>query len=193
MGEAAEDTSMMDDLAAAWDKHEQETEEVVAQEEQVIAPEEVREATQEATPEEAPEATPEEAQEATPEEAPEVTTEETPEEPDSPPPGLSPAAREDWDKTPQSVKDDLVKREKDFAAGIQKYAESAKRAEAMDRTLAPYAQLFAINGGPQNWIAPLRPMPSYSLSMAGRRTSCRGFCRPLLPSRWAPHSKKPRR
>ena len=68
-------------------------------------------------------------------------------EEDKPPVSLSAAAREEWANTPEPVRKEIAKRERDFAVGIQKYAENAKRAEAMDRTLAPYQQLFAMNGG----------------------------------------------
>ena len=69
-----------------------------------------------------------------------------------PPRSLSPAAREAWNQTPEPVKQDIAKREADYANGIQKYAENAKRAQQMDATLAPYSQLFAMNGGPQNTL-----------------------------------------
>lgn len=66
---------------------------------------------------------------------------------DAPPVGLSATARESWKDTPDAIKAELTKREKDFATGIQKYAESAQRAQQMDQALAPYQQLFAMNGG----------------------------------------------
>jgi len=69
-----------------------------------------------------------------------------------PPVSLSAAAREEWANTPEPVRKEIAKRERDYAQGIQKYAESAKRAEAMDRTLAPYQQLFAMNGGASNFM-----------------------------------------
>jgi cytochrome c556 len=64
-----------------------------------------------------------------------------------PPVSLSAAAREAWKDTPPAMRAEIAKREADFARGIQKYAESAKRVQSMDRMLAPYSQYFAINGG----------------------------------------------
>lgn len=69
------------------------------------------------------------------------------EEGEKPPVSLSAAAREVWKDTPEALRKEVTKREQDYAKGIQRYAESAKRAEAMDRTLQPYQQLFAMNGG----------------------------------------------
>ena len=68
-------------------------------------------------------------------------------EEDKAPPGLAPAAREAWKDVPDSVKAEIRKREQDYERGIVKYADNAKRAEAMDKTLAPYQQFFAMNGG----------------------------------------------
>ena len=70
----------------------------------------------------------------------------------TPPKGLSPEAREAWKDTPDAVRAEIAKREQDYEAGIVKYAQNAKRAEAMDRTLQPFQQLFAMNGGPANTI-----------------------------------------
>jgi ribosomal protein S6 len=66
---------------------------------------------------------------------------------DAPPSSLPPAAREAWAETPQAMRDAIAKREQDYEAGIQKYAAAAKRAEDMDRSLQPYQQFFAMNGG----------------------------------------------
>lgn len=71
-------------------------------------------------------------------------------ESDKPPVGLAPAAREAWKDTPKAVQDAVRKREQDYEKGVMKYAENAKRAEAMDRVFQPYSQLFAMNGGPGN-------------------------------------------
>ena len=74
---------------------------------------------------------------------------------DTPPKGLSIEAREAWKDTPESVRAEIAKREQDYEAGIVKYAQNAKRAEAMDRSLAPYQSLFAVNGGPKQTIETL--------------------------------------
>jgi len=71
---------------------------------------------------------------------------------DEAPKGLSPEAREAWKETPEAVRKELAKREADYERGIVKYAQNAKRAEAMDQVLQPYQQLFAMNGGPGNTL-----------------------------------------
>jgi hypothetical protein len=48
---------------------------------------------------------------------------------------------------PDAVKQDIIRREQDYAKGIEKHKRNAQRAEMMDRTLQPYQQLFAMNGG----------------------------------------------
>ncbi len=65
----------------------------------------------------------------------------------TPPKGLSLEAREAWADVPDAVKSEIAKREQDYSNGIQHYANNAKRAEAMDQTLAPYQQFFQVNGG----------------------------------------------
>ena len=62
------------------------------------------------------------------------------------PVSLPAAAREEWKNTPQAMKDAIAKREKDYAVGIQKHAEGAKRAAQMDQSLSPFRQYFAMNG-----------------------------------------------
>jgi hypothetical protein len=74
---------------------------------------------------------------------------------DTAPSSLPPAAREAWKDTPPAMKEAIAKRERDFQVGIQKYAESAKRAQAMDATLRPYAQYLQMNGGPSKAIQSL--------------------------------------
>lgn len=66
------------------------------------------------------------------------------------PRGLSPQAREEWANTPESVRREYAKRERDYENGIKQYAQHARRAQAMDSVLQPYNQLLAMNGGPQN-------------------------------------------
>ncbi len=65
----------------------------------------------------------------------------------TPPKGLSLEAREAWSEVPDAVKSEIAKREQDYSNGIQQYAQNAQRAEAMDKTLAPYQQFFQVNGG----------------------------------------------
>jgi hypothetical protein len=68
------------------------------------------------------------------------------------PVGLSPEAKEAWKDAPEALKKDIEKRERDFAAGIQQYAEGAKRAHEIQQTLAPYGQYIQMNGGPAQTI-----------------------------------------
>jgi hypothetical protein len=65
---------------------------------------------------------------------------------DEPPAGLSPAAREEWKDTPPAMKEAIALREKQFAQGIFQSQNDAKRAQQMDRSMAPHAQLFALTG-----------------------------------------------
>jgi hypothetical protein len=65
-----------------------------------------------------------------------------------PPVGLSLEAREAWNDVPDAVKADIVKRENDYAAGIEKHRQNSSRAEGMDRALAPFSQYLQMNGGP---------------------------------------------
>ncbi len=64
------------------------------------------------------------------------------------PVGLPPEAREVWKDAPQALKDAVIKREADYASGIQQYAEGAKRAQTMDAALQPFQQYFATQGQP---------------------------------------------
>jgi hypothetical protein len=91
------------------------------------------------------------------EDAPVVQAGETPigkeAEPDNAPPvGLSPGAREVWKDVPEVVQKEMRKREKDYEAGVMKYAQGAKRAEQMDHILQPFAQYMQMNGGPTQSI-----------------------------------------
>lgn len=66
------------------------------------------------------------------------------------PKNLPPAAREEWAAVPDSVKDYISKFDQRMEGMQQKYAADAQRAQAMDQTLQPYQQLFAMNGGAKN-------------------------------------------
>ena len=70
----------------------------------------------------------------------------------TPPAGISLEAREAWNEVPDVVKQDIVRREQDYAAGIEKHRQNAQRAEAMDRSLQPYQQLFQMNGGAKEFM-----------------------------------------
>lgn len=133
--QAAEDT-LSADLAAAWDASEEETAPETPPEPEFTVVEE---------PEAPPEAPEQPQGEETPPGDPDVPPAAA--EADKPPVGLSLEAREAWKDTPPAVKAEIAKREADFANGIKQYAEQAKRADGMDRALAPYSQYFAMNGG----------------------------------------------
>ena len=134
-----EETSLSDDLAAAWDEFEgaEESEDVEVQSEEPI----------QGAANESPEPVEETGDDVLAEGVQGDEKEGDGEAGDKPPVGLSATAREAWKETPAAIKAELAKREKDFATGIQKYAEGANKAQAMDRALDPYKQLFAMNGG----------------------------------------------
>ena len=59
----------------------------------------------------------------------------------------NPAAREQWKDIPKEAQEYIAQREAEFETGIQKYAQQANRANAMDKVLQPFGQYFATNGG----------------------------------------------
>jgi len=134
-----ENDTLMENLSAAWDAVEAEEPEEPAIDDEPVIDDEPLAA-------EAPEGEEPVASEEPPAEAQQASDLETP------PAGLPPEAREVWKDVPPAVKAAISKREEDYSRGIQMYANNAKRAQAMDKTLAPYQQLFAVNGGPQNTI-----------------------------------------
>jgi hypothetical protein len=64
------------------------------------------------------------------------------------PKSLPPAAREAWGKTPKAMRDAIATREKQYEAGIMKYANGAKQAQQMQQTIQPFQQYTSMNGGP---------------------------------------------
>lgn len=60
----------------------------------------------------------------------------------------SATAREQWKDIPKEAQEYIKQRETEMAQGMQKNAEQANRATQMDRTLQPYQQYLAMNGGP---------------------------------------------
>ena len=66
------------------------------------------------------------------------------------PVGLSLEAKQQWDKTPKDMQKHVMQFEKRMENVSQKYGKQAQRAEAMDRSLAPFSQLMAMNGGAGN-------------------------------------------
>src|SRR6056297_2018800 len=134
-----ENDTLMENLSAAWDAVEAEEPEEPAIDDEPVIDDEPLAA-------EAPEGEEPVASEEPPAEAQQASDLETP------PAGLPPEAREVWADVPPAVKAAIAKREEDYSRGVKMYADNAKRAQAMDKTLAPYQQLFAMNGGPQNTI-----------------------------------------
>ncbi len=133
----SDSNDIMADLAAAWGEMDDVELDESESESEAVEPESAAEPADTGDDTEVAEAAPE----------PEDTAPVEPVD-DLPPKGLSAAAREVWKDVPQAVKEQIVKREKDYEAGIVKYAEQAKRADMMDRALAPFQQYFSMNGGP---------------------------------------------
>jgi len=137
--EAVEEDSLTAELSAAWDAAEaEETTEVEETPDEPIseAKEEVAQAEESASPD----TTEDSLAELPAEGEPEADTE-------SPPVSLSPAAREAWKDTPDVLKKEFAKRERDFNTGLQKNAENANRATQMDEVLRPFDALFQVDGG----------------------------------------------
>jgi hypothetical protein len=124
------------DIAAAFDKAE-----AKAAEPEVEEVAEVTETTDE---------TPEVEEVAEKVEKPEKAekADKTDKDDDKPPVGLSATAREAWKDTPKPVRDEIAKRERDYAKGLQKNAESAKRAEYMDTVLSGHSKYLQSSGQP---------------------------------------------
>ena len=136
-----EDTSLMDELTAAWEEHE--SEDVDALDAAPIDDAPVPETPQEA-PGESPADAPIEASEK-PIDAPEPTVSE-----DEAPKGLSVGMRENWKNLDTQTKNEFKRYEERIGGMAQKYAHDARRAQAMDKVMQPYSQLMQMNGGPQN-------------------------------------------
>ena len=150
--EPTEPDSITADLAAAWDASEDdngaEAENAVSEPE--IQREEVEGQGQGQAAEEGNEEGIRQDQE------PENPVSENTESNEKPPVGLSLEAREAWKDTPDAVKADIAKREKDYASGIEKHRINTERVRGMDESLRPFGQLFAMNGGgPSATLMPL--------------------------------------
>jgi len=62
------------------------------------------------------------------------------------PASWKPEVREEWSKLPPAVKQEIMRREKNFAVGIQQSREAAQRGEAYDRLLHPFRPMFTASG-----------------------------------------------
>ncbi len=155
----------MEDLASAWDKVESESSEDTSQEASTEATLEesgngdfgespVEDATipadggeeTEGEEDDLPEAA-EAAEAAESTEADETAEGEESESYGEPPASWNAEARELWKDLPKKARDYIQLREQQVAQGLEKHRQNAERAKSMDRSLAPYQQLFAMNGG----------------------------------------------
>ena len=142
-----EDTSLMDELTAAWEEHEN----VEISED---APDEP--AGEPSAPAEPIEASTDDGgiiQQVESGEPANVNPESPVSEAapvDEAPKGLSVGMRENWKNLDSQTKDEFKRYEERIGGMAQKYAHDARRAQAMDKVMQPYSQLMQMNGGPQN-------------------------------------------
>lgn len=144
-----EEQSLEDTLSAAWDEVES-VEETTDEPADTEASFETAEETSEVEPVEASETSEAEQAPAEGEPAPEpVVAQEAEVEP---PRSWNAEGREMWKDLPKEVKDYINLREQQVAQGLEKHRANADRAKAMDQTLAPYQQMFAMGGGAKDTI-----------------------------------------
>jgi hypothetical protein len=142
-----EDTSLMDELTAAWEEHEN----VEISEDTPDEP-----ASEPAAPAESVEASDDDGgiiQQVEGGEPASVNPENPVSEAasvDEAPKGLSVGMRENWKNLDSQTKDEFRRYEERIGGMAQKYAHDARRAQAMDKVMQPYSQLMQMNGGPQN-------------------------------------------
>lgn len=106
------------------------------------------------TPEPEPESPPEpeaevepDAEESTPEETAEKTEPEQTEQAATAPASWTAEAKAKFNELPPDIQSEVIKRERDFEAGLRKNAEAAKLAEAYEGVVAPYKAMIAAEGG----------------------------------------------
>jgi hypothetical protein len=145
-----EDTSLMDELTAAWEEHEDAEIHEDATDEPAGEPLGVTEAVQDTAGEPSP------LQPVQGSESGEINSEagqgqvDAPTPVDEAPKGLSIGMRENWKNLDSQTKDEFRRYEERIGGMAQKYAHDARRAQAMDKVMQPYSQLMQMNGGPQN-------------------------------------------
>ena len=145
-----EDTSLMDELTAAWEEHEDAEVFEDAPDEPAGEPIGTTEVVQGATDE------PSALQPVEGGESGIVNSEagqgqaDAPAPVDEAPKGLSIGMRENWKNLDSQTKDEFKRYEERIGGMAQKYAHDARRAQAMDKVMQPYSQLMQMNGGPQN-------------------------------------------
>ncbi|MCA1807388.1 MAG: hypothetical protein LC687_06035, partial [Actinobacteria bacterium] len=125
----------MQELEDAWNLSEESN-----NEEEDTTPVAEGEAEAEAEPE------PETAEREDGEPAPEAESEPSKEPEIAPPAGWKGVVKQKWKELPADVRQEIARRERDYAVGIQQYSETAKRASDYDRLLSPYQSLFVANG-----------------------------------------------
>ena len=149
-----EDTSLMDELTAAWEEHENEVHED-ATDEPAGEPLGVSEVVQDTAGEPSP------LQPVEGGESGEINSQagqgqaNAPTPVDEAPKGLSIGMRENWKNLDSQTKDEFKRYEERISGMAQKYAHDARRAQAMDKVIQPYSQLMQMNGGPQNILPAL--------------------------------------
>jgi len=144
-----EDTSLMDELTAAWEEHENEVPEDTA-DESSSEPEEIDGPIIRAESDEGGDNPVREN--VRDNEIPsnkKVNKGQVPSVDDAPK-GLSPIVRGNWKNYDSETKNEFRRYEDRISGMAQKYAEKARRADAMDAVIQPYSQLMQMNGGPQN-------------------------------------------
>lgn len=144
-----EDTSLMDELNAAWEEHENEVHEDTP-DEPAGEPLGTSEVVQDTADE------PSALQPIEGGESGEINGESGQSQVDAPAPvdeapkGLSVGMRENWKNLDSQTKNEFNRYEERISGMAQKYAHDARRAQAMDKVMQPYSQLMQMNGGPQN-------------------------------------------
>ena len=145
-----EDTSLMDELTAAWEEHEDGEIHEDATDEPAGEPLSLSEAVQDTAGEPSP------LQPVEGGESGEINSQagqgqvDAPAPVDEAPKGLSVGMRENWKNLDRQTKDEFKRYEERIGGMAQKYAHDARRAQAMDKVMQPYSQLMQMNGGPQN-------------------------------------------
>jgi hypothetical protein len=145
-----EDTSLMDELTAAWEEHEDAEIHEDATDEPAGEPLGVSEVVQDTAGEPSP------LQPVEGSESGEINSQARQGQADAPTPvdeapkGLSVGMRENWKNLDSQTKDEFKRYEERIGGMAQKYAHDARRAQAMDKVMQPYSQLMQMNGGPQN-------------------------------------------
>ena len=135
---AEEDTGLDVDLGQVFDEVTAKDEEPEKEPEPEASKEEdPKEEVEEETVEEEPEPVTAEAEEE------EETPAEEPEESVAPPATWTEEAKTKFGQLDPGLQEEILKREKDYAQGIQKHSEAAKSAQSYENIVAPYRAMLA--------------------------------------------------